>query len=402
MKASFAFGLLILIALLGSRFLFRGKRLLFPAHYFILSGLVYIFLGIALGKHGFDVLSSRVLEGLNPLINFGLGWIGFLFGFQLELRYLRRFPRKYIGLSFLQSLFVFLLIGLVLIWVLHFLFSSQPSYLLYGMAVSLGLLASLSSPSLLHFASSVIPKKGNYYYLARFLASVSGFWGISGLVIMSSFWQFPFYGENILSRGLILLFSPILFAILFGYVFHLLTRRKLVRGDVLVFLLSMVFFASGTAFFFNLSPLCVCMIMGMAFSNLTRIHEKIYPLLLSTEKPFYVVFLILIGALWELDFNLVVAVMVGLLLVFRLLGFSLPLRPLERFLHFSFPLPSHFGMCFLSPGGIAVAFAISVKLMYPLPLADIFLSVALLSIIASEFISPWALRKSLLRLEAEE
>jgi hypothetical protein len=88
MKAFFALGLLILIAFLGSRFLFKRRKLLDPVSYFILSDLISIFLGSILGKHGFNVLSAQVLRGFNPLISFGLGWIGFLFGFQLEFRYL--------------------------------------------------------------------------------------------------------------------------------------------------------------------------------------------------------------------------------------------------------------------------------------------------------------------------
>ena len=68
------------------------------------------FLGLFLGKRGLNVLSPGVLAGLNPLINLGSGWMGFLFGFQLERRYLRRFPPKYIGLSFLQSVIVIFLV----------------------------------------------------------------------------------------------------------------------------------------------------------------------------------------------------------------------------------------------------------------------------------------------------
>jgi hypothetical protein len=84
MKAIFAFGLLVLIAFLGSQFLFKRKKLFLPLSYFFLSGLIYVFLGLSLGKNGLNVLSPGVLEGLNPLISLGLGWVGFIFGFQLE------------------------------------------------------------------------------------------------------------------------------------------------------------------------------------------------------------------------------------------------------------------------------------------------------------------------------
>jgi uncharacterized membrane protein len=146
-----------------------------PSAIFFLSGIVYIFLSLFLGKKGLNVLSPDILEGFSPLINLGLGWIGFLFGFQLEYRYLRRFPLKYLWLSFLQSLFIIVFVSAVLILALHLVFPSQSPFVLYGMGCALGLLLSLNSPSLLNFFSAVIDKKGRDYHLARFLASVSGF-----------------------------------------------------------------------------------------------------------------------------------------------------------------------------------------------------------------------------------
>jgi len=401
MKAFIAFGLLILISLLGSRFLFKRKKVFNPLYYFILSGLLYIFLGVFLGKHYLNVLSPDVLKGLYPLISFGLGWIGFLFGFQLEVKYLRRFSRKFIALSFLQFLLVFLVVGASSSFVLRWIFPSQPLSILYGLAVALGLLGTLSSPTLLNYASTRIPKKGDYYYLARFLVSVSGFWGIIGLAVISSFWHFPLLERIILGKGLILFLSLFLFAALFGFIFHFLTVKRVSEQDLFVILLSAVFFGSGAAFYFNLPPLCVCMVMGIVFSNLTKRHEKIYPLLLSSEKPFYILFLILSGALWEPRFDDKIAILVGCLLILRPLGFSLPLRALGRLLDFSFLLPYRLGLCFLSPGGIAVAFAVSLKLMYAFPLADTFVSVALLAIIITEFISPWTMKISLFALESE-
>jgi hypothetical protein len=402
MKALFAFSLLVLTAFLGSRFLFKRKRSFSPYGYFFLSGLVYIFLGLFLGKRGLKVLSSDVLEGLNPLVSLGLGWVGFLFGFQLESRYLRKFPRRYISLSFLQSLFVFFIGTGILILVLNLLFPDQPSFLLLGMAVALGLLMSLNSPSLLNFAASRIPTKGQYYYLARFLASVSGFWGIAGLALLVSFWHFPFFENHVFSRGLILLFSSTILAFLLGYVFYILTIKKIPEHDLLVYLFGLVFFASGIAFYFNLPSLYVSMVLGITFSNLTRIQDRLYPLLLSTEKPFYIIFLVLIGALWEFSFDYKIVILVVLLFILRVIGHSFPLRPLGGMLHFSFPLPTLFGLSFLSPGGLALAFAISLKLIYPLPFVDTFVSVALLATVASELASPWALKKSIFRLDSEE
>jgi len=401
MRAIYAFGLLILIAFLGARFITKRKALS-PINYFFSSGFIYIFLGLSLGQSGFNILSPSILTGLTPLISLGLGWVGFLFGFQLEAKYLRCFSKKYKGLSFLQFLFVFLLGGLVFSQALKQLYPSERTFLLYGIGLAFGLLLSINSPTLLNMASSIIPERGNYYYLARFLVSVSGFWGIVGLAIFSCLWHFPIFESKIFLRGSLLLLFSSGFPILIGYLFHFLTKKKTSEEQMLVYLLGLVFFVSGTSFYFNLLPLYMSMMMGITYSNLTRIHEKLYPLLLSTEKPLYITFLILIGALWEMYFDYRLALLVILMILLRFLGYILPMPLFKVILDFPLHLPTRFGLSFLSSGGIGLAFAVSLKLAFPLPLTDVFLSAALFGILITELVSPWGVKISVFKLDEEE
>ncbi|UCE40701.1 MAG: hypothetical protein JSV17_14825 [Candidatus Aminicenantes bacterium] len=401
MQAIYAFGLLILIAFLAARFITK-RTSLSPVNYFFYSGFIYILLGLSLGSSGWNVLSSSILTGLTPLVGLGLGWVGFLFGFQLETKYLKRFPGKYISLSLLQFVFVFLSSGFVFFLVLKLFYPTEQVYLLYGMAAALGLLLSLNSPTLLSMASRVIPERGNYFYLARFLASVSGFWGIVGLVLLLSFWHFPFFESFVFLKGGGFLLLSTLFPILLGFLFHFLTKKKTSEEQMLVYLLGLVFFVSGAAFYFNLPPLYLSMVLGITFSNLTKIHERLYPLLLSTEKPLYIIFLILIGALWDVDLDYTVVFLVVLMVVLRVLAYILPLPLFKVILDFPLHLPTRFGLCFLSSGGIGVAFAVSMKLAYPLPLTDIFLTIALFGVLITEFISPWGLKFSVFQLDSKE
>jgi Kef-type K+ transport system membrane component KefB len=401
MQAIYAFGLLILIAFLGARFITK-RTSLSPVNYFFFSGFVYIFLGLSLGRSGWDILSSSILTGLTPLVGLGLGWVGFLFGFQLEIKYLKRFPRKYITLSLMQFLFVFLSGGFVFILFLKLFYPQEQVYLFYGMGGALGLLLSVNSPTLLNMASRVIPQRGNYYYLARFLVSVSGFWGIAGLVLLLSFWHFPFFESELVLKGAAFLLTGTLFPVLLGILFHQLTKKKTSEEQMLVYLLGLVFFVSGAAFYFNLPPLYLSMVLGITFSNLTKIHEKLYPLLLSTEKPLHIIFLILIGALWDVSLNQEIAVLVALMVVLRMLTYALPFPVFKLILNFPLRLPARFGFSFLSSGGIGVALAVSIKLAYPLLLTDIFITIALCGILIMEFLSPWGLKFSVSRLDAEE
>ncbi len=402
MHVIYAFGLLILLAFLGSRLIVRRKRFLSPLTFLFLSGLIYIFVGFYLGRGVLNVLSPQVLQGLTPLIGLGLGWIGFLFGFQLEFKYLRRFPGKYLGLSYLQFLFTFGVVFFGIFFLLKVFYVSEPSFLLYGMALALGLLISLNSPTLINASLTLFPTRGQYFYLARFLVSVSGFWGVVGLALLFSFWPFPFLESKVFISGMIRLLASTVFPVLIGFLFHVLTRKKNQEQDLLVFLLGLVFFVSGAAFYFNLPPLYLGMVLGITFSNLTKIQEKLYPLLLSTEKPLFIVFLLLIGALWEFNIDYKIALLAVLTFALRVIGYTVSLPIIGRLLSFPLKLSPAFGLSFLSSGGIGIAFAVSLKLAYPLPLTDIFLSVALLSIIFGEILSPLGLKYSLLKSESEE
>ncbi|MFC2160899.1 hypothetical protein ACFLRW_04160 [Acidobacteriota bacterium] len=402
MHAIYAFGLIILLAFLGSRLIVLRNRFLSPLAFLFLSGLIYIFVGFFLGNKVLNILSVQVLQGLTPLIGLGLGWIGFLFGFQLEFKYLRRFPGKYLGLSYLQFLFTFASVFFGLFFLLKVFYRSETPFLLYGMALALGLLITLNSPTLINASLAFTPTRGQYYYLARFLVSVSGFWGIVGLALLFSFWNFPFYEQKAFVSGGIRLLVSTVFPVFVGFLFHVLTKRKNREQDLLVYLLGLVFFVSGAAFYFNLPPLYLGMVLGITFSNLTKIQEKIYPLLLSTEKPLFVIFLLLIGALWEFNVDYKIVLLVVLTFVLRVIGYTLSLPVIGGLLHFPLKLSPSFGLSFLSSGGIGVAFAVSLKLTYPLPLTDIFLSVALLSIIVGEILSPLGLEYSVFKNDSEE
>lgn len=399
MHAIYAFGIFVLLALLGTRFLYRGKNPFSPLYTLFQSGLVYVFLGVYLGHKGVNILSPQILQGFHPIIGLGLGWVGFLFGFQLEYKYLKRFPKKYLSLSLLMFLVVFILTAGIMFRISETVYREFERYLLFALAGAFGFLATIHSPTLLNTLSSKFSKRGHYYYLARFLVSVGSFWGIVGLALLSSFWHFPFLEKAVLMKGAVLLLGSTLVPILVGYLFHLITTKKVSEQDLLVYLLGLVFFMSGAAFYFNFLPLYVCMVMGITFSNLTKRHEKIYPILLSTEKPLYITLLILVGSLWEFRLDMTILWLVLAFLLLRIVGHILFLPFFQHVLRFPFVLPCSFGFCLFSAGGIGIAFAVSLKIAYPIPLTEVFFSVALLAILLGEFLSPWAARISVVRLD---
>lgn len=402
MKAIYAFALLILIAFLGSRFFLSKSKNLYSALFFFHSGLVYFLVGVCLGEEALNVLSSEVLTGLSPLVIMGLGWVGFLFGFQFEKKYMERFPGKYYLFSFLQVIIMFLSVFLFVFPLLIKIFSKENNYHLFGFAIALALLSTLNSPTLLNAVLSGMPRKSLPSYIGRFIVSVGGFWGLFGLALLTSFWDI-FSGQDYqaaigITKLLLATFIPVVLAFLFGF----LTRNKASSSELLVYVMGLVFFCSGLASYFNLPPLYCGMVLGIVYTNLSRIQEKFYPLLISTEKPMFVVLLILIGAMWQIYLDEKVAVLILLLIILRFLISVLSAAGLVKLLHFPFPYSPRFGYFFLSSGGMGIAFTISISLMIEHSFVPIFMSAAVTTILIFELISPVAIRKALNKMESME
>lgn len=390
MKALFAFGLLILIAFLGSRFLTRRKN--FSPFFFIFhTGLIYLLLGIALGNKGLNILSPEVLEHLSPLLILGLGWVGFVFGFQFEKKYLQRFQRKFISFSFFYFLIFLLTIsGLAYLLMSRVIELNLPEALSFSFA--LALLFSLTSPTVLDVILFQVNKKELPSYLARFIVSVTSFWGILGLAFLVFFMPHQESSQPCFWWPLCIFTLSISLPILIAFLFHRLTRKKVSEEEMLLFLLGLVFLCAGIADSLGLAPLFPTMILGIAYSNMTRRQEKLYPLLLNTEKPMFVVLFILVGALWQPQFSWPLAWVILLLIVLKILVLIGLISPLTSLLHFPFPFSPWYGLCFLSSGVMGVTFTVCVYLWWGLTLSQLFMTVGLISVICLDFLSPWVLR----------
>jgi Kef-type K+ transport system membrane component KefB len=84
-----------------------------------------------------------------------------------------------------------------------------------------------------------------------------------------------------------------------GFLLHLLTRVRCSDEELLIFVLGMAVFSGGIALSLKLSPLFVNTLMGLVVANLPGSRNRIFHLLARLEKPFYIVFLILAGAIWQ-------------------------------------------------------------------------------------------------------
>jgi hypothetical protein len=103
--------------------------------------------------------------------------------------------------------------------------------------------------------------------------------------------------------------------------------------------------------------------MGALVANLSRSTDRVQLLLSRWEKPVYVTFLLVAGALIEIPTWLVFPMAVGyagLRFLAKLAGASLMVGAIR----FNFDVPKRLGLGLVPQGGISIAMAVSGALMY--------------------------------------
>jgi multidrug transporter EmrE-like cation transporter len=393
--------LLILLALLGARFSFSGISVPPGPRLVFRTGTHFLFLGLILGPHALGLLTHEAIRQLFPLLGLGLGWIGFLFGLQLDRRNLKQFPLAFHLLAIGQAVLTFgffLAVGWLGLAVLGRT-GRVEALLLVGAAAT----ACISTPAGIALISTNYLVRGKVRDLLFFVASLDALVGIAGLQLAYSL--FPpgnLVQEMEVALGTLWILAALGLGVVCGILFLWLTRPRPGGEELVLFLLGIAAFASGAALQLQLSPLFVSVTMGALVANLSPDPQRVFRVLQEWEKPIYVVFLILAGALLSFPTLWVLPLAVAYALI-RAAGKVLGNMAMVRLIPFPFRTPKRFGLGLLPQGGISLAMAISGVLTYAglglgdLSAVDILFSVVVLGVILSELTGPFFTRNVLVR-----
>lgn len=354
--------ILIVLALVGARVSFSteqsglGPRLLFR------TGAHFLLVGFLLGPAGLGLLTPEDTEQLSPLLALGLGWVGFHFGLQLDRRALGQFSGGYYVLALGQAALAFVIFGAVAYAIARAagVDDSVAPLLVLGAAST----ASVTTPAGIAMVSANFRVKGNIRNLLLFIGSIDALVGITALQI-----TYALYRPDVVIVGLgsaselVFVGLAIGVGMVVGIVFLWLIRPRPRAEELVLFLLGSCAFASGVALQWDLSPLFVSAVMGALVANLSPSTERMQTLLSRWEKPVYVTFLLLAGALLQVPTWLVFPVAVGYAAV-RFLAKVAGAGILAGLVPFDFEVPRRLGLGLVPQGGISIAMAVSGVLMY--------------------------------------
>lgn len=387
---------------MGARFSFSTERIPLGPRLLFRTGTHFLIIGFLIGPAGLGVVTEQATGQLLPFLALGLGWVGFHFGLQLDRENLRRFAATYHALAIGQAVLAFVVfyaVGWAVLTVAG-LTDRVAHILLLGAAST----ASVTAPAGIAMVSSNFLVKGRVKDLLLFVGSVDALVGIFTLQATYSLYRPDSVGgdSSLLSQLGFFLGVALGLGILCGIVFLWLVRVRPAAEELVLYLLGICAFAAGAALQWGLSPLFVSMVMGAMVANMGRRTQRVSAVLRRWEKPVYVTFLLLAGALLQIPSWWVFP----LALAYALLRFAskaVAAAAMVSLLPFDFEVPRRLGLGLIPQGGISLAMAVSGVLVYSdlqirgLEAEATLLAVIVIGVMLSELTGPFLTMRVLRR-----
>ncbi len=356
--------------------------------FLVVSGVEYILLGVLLGPIFPAIGAFDDLTGLLPIIALAAGWVGLLRGTDFNFASLQALDPATWRIVFLHHV----LPGAVVGFGAYYLFesgfvvqtTSRESALC---AAALACFAATDSAEPFDLLASryeiggrIAPLLRNGTRLGDILVILA--FGLIFCVFHENAPQATDYPASLWAWVTVLLGTTL------GFLFSLFLAGDESDNSRFLALVGIIAFASGGAYFLELSPLAVNLCMGFVLVNSARGGHLVHSTLESTERPMTIVLLIFAGALWTptaliptlISLSAFVAARTGAKWIASVIaGWGTTLRKdLFRGL--------------LAHGNVTLAMAVSFRLVYSGPAVDLAYSVILGSIILNDLLAPRLLR----------
>jgi hypothetical protein len=394
MKITFTLLIIVFLVFSGYRITFRHFRLPPFARRFYLTGIEFLLLGLLLGPQFLNLMDLETQKGLAPLNALLLGWIGMLFGFQFEIKKLRRLPLEFFLTAIFEGLMTLALV-FAAVYLTILLCFDIPDSLAMVVAITLATAGACTAQTGLAFLSlDTNDKHQHTVKLLRFISSLDGLCPL--LIFGLCFFYNPSTDSNGLSIGG--LWQGVLTSLggSFGLLllFNLLIDHSRLEKELILVFIGMTMLTSGLASAVKFSPLLTNFFVGFWLVNLSKDKERIYQILMTVEKPAYLLLLVFIGVCVRFD---------SIWLVFLALFYCL-YRAFGKFLsgflvtrlnpEFK-KYPRRLGFGLLAQGGLSLAIFLDFQQAFPSLISTFVISFVALAVIYNEFLSYYFLERLL-------
>ncbi|HVV88679.1 MAG TPA: hypothetical protein VHE35_36795 [Kofleriaceae bacterium] len=280
----------------------------------ITAGFPMVALGVVLRQPAIGVLTDDVVGQMQPILHFGLGWLGFIVGAQLDLRVLDRVPRGTGYLIVVEALGPFAACAAAcagLAFALHLSDWRTPWF--WRDVIVLGAAAAMTAPRRFRGFASQAWREGRP--VDHLISQLDEIVGVIGLLFVAAYfrpphdgyWQFAggacqYIGGDLAWQipATAWLFVSIGLGVVIGVLVFTMIRVPASQGELLAIVLGSVAFGAGLAGYLELSPTAVCFLAGALVTNFPGDRRRdVFRILGHLERPIDLLFLVLAGATWD-------------------------------------------------------------------------------------------------------
>ncbi len=415
MNVVIGFVLIVLLGYAGSRLALFQNRFSLGLQYVFLAGTEFLFIGLMLGPGATRFLTEQTLYQLSPILSLCLGWIGLIVGLQFDRKILAPISLRTWQMALTVSGVTFFLVFGSIYALLPMCYYAvgdlgliglneitQDQNALIGASCLLGAVATVSTYAALALIQRDAPLRSRTSKLLQLLTDLRAPMAVAGMGL----WYAVFHASVELESAIQLGQEPasafipvmssvrwvvvtVLLGLALGWMLHYLTSERLREKELLLLVAGSVILSGGLSSYLHLSPLFVNLVMGVTLANLPNFSlGRITKVLLTAEKPFFVIFMILVGAMWPPISPVVLLLTVAYVFV-RTVSLAVsawlgrlwwppgPMRP-----------PAGLGLAMLPFGGLSIALAVDFHLIRPGELAETALGVVILSVLINQLIGP--------------
>jgi Kef-type K+ transport system membrane component KefB len=263
----------------------------------VTAGFPFVALGVIASHPSIGILNEDVIGRLRPILHFGLGWLGFIIGAQLDIRVLDRVPKGTAYLIFVEALgpFAITAAGCGAVMIAFGMSISDPAT--WRDMVLLGTAAAMTAPRKFRGFANRTWHEGRGVDVL--LGQLDEMVGVIGLVFITAYfredtnttWQLPETAWVFVSLGLGVAIGVLIFAMI---------RVPQSNAEFLAIVLGGIAFASGLAGYLRLSPIAISFIAGVLVTNFpNEQRDKVFKILHHLERPVHLLFLMVAGAVWS-------------------------------------------------------------------------------------------------------
>ncbi|SCY70115.1 hypothetical protein [Desulfoluna spongiiphila] len=362
----------LFLALIGYHLVYGS-----PGGRFHLSGAAFLLVGYLLGPDLLGILDEKTATELYPLSGLVTGWVGLMYGLQLDLPFMKRLTPPFMLAVFLDT-------GMTL---LLFFAMSLALFPLLGSGYSLSLAlvtaatAACSSQAALVMASPGLKPTRAVTALMR-IATAGSLLSL-GVFAAAFFFSAPNPSSDRLSMTIqtdlpMVLMSTAVLVVLYTLFFS--ERRS--REELILIVTGMVVLTSGLAATHHFSPLLANGITGFFLGNTTRYRDRILSMVIILEKPLYLLLLILLGAR-AIPFSQGLLLTAALYLLLRTMA-KLGGGCLISLFHTDVTMPRNAGTGLMEQGGLALALCFDAQHAFADPITHNLVTAILLATLASD------------------